>query len=48
MEDFLPTFYHTYVKGTAQVEAVEKTLVKRDKLLREVRDRLLKAQHRMK
>jgi exonuclease VII small subunit len=37
----------SYVKGTAQVEAVEKTLVERDQLLKEARDRLLKAQHRM-
>lgn len=36
-----------YFKGTTHVEAVEKTLVERDILLRDARDRLLKAQHRM-
>jgi len=37
----------SYVKGTTQVEAVEKTLVEHDQLLREARDCLLNAQHRM-
>jgi hypothetical protein len=37
----------SYVKGTAQVEAVGRTLEERDQILRDARDHLLKAQHRM-
>jgi hypothetical protein len=37
----------SYVEGIAQVEAVDKTLVERDILLQEARDRLLNAQYHM-